>query len=70
MKPTDSNPMVVTDIWDITLKDHTITCRIVFEIWDKEAMSKIVLSAFGADDKDEGDIDSFNQLFSLFPLFS
>ena len=51
--------MVITDIWDLTLDGHTITCRIVFEIWDKEAMNKIVLSAFGADDDDDGDIDFF-----------
>jgi len=59
VRQTESNPMVITDIWDLTLDGHTITCRIVFEIWDKEAMNKIVLSAFGADDDDDGDIDFF-----------
>ncbi|MBG07198.1 MAG: hypothetical protein CME68_00430 [Halobacteriovoraceae bacterium] len=59
VKETESNPEVLTDIWDLTLNDHTITCRIVFEIWDKEAMNKIDLLAFGAEDEDDGDIDFF-----------
>ena len=59
IRKTDENPQVLTDIWDLTLNDHTITCRIVFEVWDKEAMNKIDLLAFGAEDEDDGDIDFF-----------
>ena len=59
VKESDSDPMVITDIWDLNLNDHRITCRIVFEVWDKEAMNKIDLLAFGAEDEDDGDIDFF-----------
>ena len=59
IRKTDENPQVITDIWDLTLNDHTITCRIVFEVWDKEAMNKVDLLAFGAEDEDDGDIDFF-----------
>jgi len=59
VKETDSNPQVLTDVWNLTLNEHTINCRIVFEVWDKKTMNKIDLLAFGAEDEDDGDIDFF-----------
>ena len=59
VKESDRNPLVLTDIWDLELGGHIITCRIVFEVWDQEAMSKIVHSVFGAERDDEGEIDFF-----------
>ena len=59
VKETESNPLVLTDIWDLTLDEHSITCRIVFEVWDEEVIKKIDLLAFGAEDEEDGDIDFF-----------
>ena len=56
---TKKNPLVLTDIWDLELNGHVITCRVVFEVWDEEAMSKMVHSAFDADKDDDGEIDFF-----------
>ena len=59
VKETESNPLILSDIWDLTLDEHRITCRVVFEVWDEEVIKKIDLLAFGAEDEDDGDIDFF-----------